>query len=85
MLPYLPQRLKDTGWATAIRSAWIALLLLVPVLIVIRETQRAATRGTAVKLSPSQFPGLYRTAENFTTEPAYGDARRSSWPMATEP
>jgi Zn-dependent protease with chaperone function len=68
VLPYLPQRLKDTGWATAIRSAWIALLLLVPVLIVIRETQRAATRGTAVKLSPSQFPGLYRTAENFTTE-----------------
>jgi hypothetical protein len=33
----------------------------VPVLIVIRETQRAATRATAVELSPCQFSGLYRT------------------------
>jgi Zn-dependent protease with chaperone function len=68
VLPYLPERLANTGWATAIRSAWIALLLLVPVLIVVRETQRAATRGTAVKLSPSQFPDLYQTAENFAAE-----------------
>lgn len=51
MLPYLPERLHDTGWAHAVRSALIGLLLLVPTLIVIREMQRAAVRGTAVEPS----------------------------------
>jgi hypothetical protein len=32
---------------------------------VVRETQRASTRGTAVLLSQRQFPALYRTAEDF--------------------
>lgn len=67
MLPFLPEQWKDTPVALTIRSALIALLLLVPVLIVIRETQRASTRGTAVRLSPSQYPDLYETAENFAT------------------
>lgn len=58
-LPFLPDRYKDTGWAPAIRAAYIGLLLFVPFLIVIRETQRASVRGTAVELSPSQFPELY--------------------------
>jgi Zn-dependent protease with chaperone function len=65
VLAFLPDRLKDTGWATAVRAAWISLLLLFPVLIVVRETQRASVRGTAVQLSPSQFPDLYRTADDF--------------------
>jgi Zn-dependent protease with chaperone function len=65
VLPFLPDRLKDSGWAIAVRAAWLSLLLLVPVLIVIRETQRASVRGTAVRLSDSQFPDLYRTAEDF--------------------
>lgn len=30
VLPFLPDRLQDTGWATAIRTALIGLLLLVP-------------------------------------------------------
>jgi hypothetical protein len=51
VLPFLPEPLKQSGWAVAIRSAFIALLLLLPALIVIRETQRAGTRGTAVQLS----------------------------------
>ena len=34
----LPEPLKQSGWAVAIRSAFIALLLFVPALIVIRET-----------------------------------------------
>jgi hypothetical protein len=54
-LPFLPERFKDTGTATAIRTAFIGLLLFVPFLIVIRETQRASVRGTAVELSPNQF------------------------------
>jgi Zn-dependent protease with chaperone function len=65
VLPFLPEQLQGTAVATAIRSALIALLLLVPALIVIRETQRASTRGTAVQLSPSQFPDLFETAESF--------------------
>ncbi|MCA2211465.1 M48 family metallopeptidase [Jidongwangia harbinensis] len=65
MLPGLPERFHDTGWATAVRSALIGLLLLVPTLIVVRETQRASIRGTAVELSPRQYPELYRTADEF--------------------
>jgi Zn-dependent protease with chaperone function len=65
VLPILPDRLKDTGWAIAVRTALLSLLLLVPALIVVRETQRAATRGTAVQLSPQQFPDLFGTAEDF--------------------
>jgi hypothetical protein len=77
VLPFLPDRLEDTGWATAVRAALIALLLLVPGLIVVREVQRASTRGTAVQLSPRQYPDLYRTAEEFAppagTAAAAGD------------
>ena len=64
-LPFLPERIQDSGWGVAIRSALIALLLLVPALIVLRETQRASVRGTAVQLSPRQYGALYRTADEF--------------------
>jgi hypothetical protein len=30
VLPFLPERYEDSGWATAIRAAFIGLLLLVP-------------------------------------------------------
>ncbi len=65
VLPFLPARLQDSGWAIAIRSALLALLLLVPTLIVIRETQRASVRGTAVQLSASQFGELFETADEY--------------------
>jgi Zn-dependent protease with chaperone function len=65
MLPVLPERLQDTGWATAVRSALLGLLLLIPALIVVRETQRASVRGTAVELSPRQYPELYQAADAF--------------------
>jgi hypothetical protein len=64
-LPFLPERIQNSGWGVAIRSAFIALLLLVPVLIVIRETQRASVRGTAVQLSPRQYGHIYQTADDF--------------------
>jgi len=64
-LPLLPERLQESGWAVAVRSALIGLLLLVPALVVIRETQRASVRGTAVELSPRQYSALYRTADEF--------------------
>jgi Zn-dependent protease with chaperone function len=64
-LPFLPDRIVDSGWGATVRTALIGLLLLVPGLIVVRETQRAATRGTAVQLSPRQYPDLYATADDF--------------------
>src|SRR5690242_17762832 len=68
VVPFLPERLQDSGVATAIRAALIALLLLIPGLIVVRETQRAGVRGTAVQLSPHQYPELYRTAQDFAEQ-----------------
>jgi Zn-dependent protease with chaperone function len=65
VVPFLPEDLQNSALAHTIRGALIALLLLVPALIVIRETQRATVRGTAVQLSEQQFPELYRTAEQF--------------------
>ncbi|BFU43226.1 M48 family metallopeptidase [Krasilnikovia sp. MM14-A1004] len=65
VLPYLPEKLHDTGWATAVRTALIGLLLFIPGLIVVRETQRASVRGTAVLLSPRQYADLYQTADDF--------------------
>jgi Zn-dependent protease with chaperone function len=65
VLPFVPSRYQDAGWALAIRGAFVGLLLLIPGLIIVRETQRAATRGTAVLLSPTQYAGLYQTAEDF--------------------
>jgi hypothetical protein len=65
VLPFLPDRLQDTGWATAIRAAPIGLLLLLPALVLVRELRRASIRGTAVQPSERQFPELYRTAEDF--------------------
>ncbi|MEV6300588.1 M48 family metallopeptidase [Actinoplanes sp. NPDC051861] len=64
-LPFLPERLQESGWAAAVRSAFIGLLLFIPALIVIRETQRASVRGTAVQLSPRQYADLYDTADDF--------------------
>jgi Zn-dependent protease with chaperone function len=65
MLPFLPDRLADSGWATAVRSALVGLLLLIPGLIIVRETQRASVRGTAVELSTRQYGDLYRMADDF--------------------
>src|SRR3954453_5424524 len=68
VVPFLPEGLQDSGVATAIRTALIALLLLIPGLIVVRETQRAGVRGTAVQLSPHQYPELYGTAQDFAEQ-----------------
>ncbi|WP_232344676.1 M48 family metallopeptidase [Actinoplanes awajinensis] len=64
-LPVLPERLRDGAWGTAVRSAFLGLLLLIPALVVIRETQRASVRGSAVQLSRHQWGDLYRTADDF--------------------
>ena len=48
-----------------IRAAFFALLLLVPGLVVYRQITRAGTRGSAVRLSPRQFPDIYAVKEDF--------------------
>jgi hypothetical protein len=67
---FLPERLKDSGWAIAVRGAWIALLLLVPALIGIRETQRARIpfKGTT---------GLHRVPQ--ASVGAGSGSGRSTW------
>jgi Zn-dependent protease with chaperone function len=48
-----------------IRAAFFALLLLVPGLVLYRQITRAGTRGSAVRLSPGQFPDIYAVKEDF--------------------
>src|ERR671913_1483284 len=49
----------------AIRVAFVALLLLVPGLVFYRQITRAGTRGSAVRLSPRQFPDIYAVKDDF--------------------
>ena len=67
-LPFLPDSVRDSAWGVTIRTAFIALLLLIPGLVFVRELQRASIRGGAVELSPTQFSEIYRTAEEFAGE-----------------
>jgi len=48
-----------------IRVAFFALLLLVPGLIMYRQLTRAGIRGSAVRLSPQQFPDIYAVKGDF--------------------
>jgi Zn-dependent protease with chaperone function len=48
-----------------IRAAFVALLLLVPGLVLYRQLTRAGTRGSAVTLSPRQFPDIYAVKDDF--------------------
>jgi Zn-dependent protease with chaperone function len=64
-LPFVPESVRESGWGVAIRSAFIGLLLLIPGLVIVRETQRASVRGSAVELSARQFPDLHATADEF--------------------
>lgn len=49
----------------AIRTGFVALLLLVPGLVVYRQLTRAGIRGSAVRLSRRQFPDIYAVKEDF--------------------
>jgi Zn-dependent protease with chaperone function len=48
-----------------IQAAFVALLLLVPGLVLYRQLTRAGIRGSAVRLSPQQFPDIYAVKEDF--------------------
>jgi hypothetical protein len=85
VLPFLPERLQDSGWATAIRAALISLLLFVPGLILVREIQRASTRGPPCSCHSASSPSCTRPPRTSPTSRDCGGGRRSSWPTATGP
>ena len=82
-LPFLPESLKQSGWAVTIRTALIALLLFIPALIVVRETQRAGIRGTAVQLSERQYPELSEPWRPLPRRSDCGGGRTFSLPTIT--
>ncbi len=62
---FIPPSLRDTNWDATIRAVAAAILLVAPSLLVVRQIQRASTRGTAVQLSRTQFPDLYASVDDF--------------------
>ena len=61
----IPPSLRDTNWDATIRAVAGAILLVAPMLLVVRQVQRASIRGTAVQLSRTQFPDLYVSVDDF--------------------
>jgi Zn-dependent protease with chaperone function len=61
----VPPALRDTGWETTTRVLAAAIILVAPALVIIRQLQRAAIRGTTVQLSRSQFPDIYASLDEF--------------------
>jgi len=72
----IPPSLRGTDWEATIRAVAGAIILVAPAIMVVRQVQRASIRGTAVRLSRTQFPDLYASVDNFAAtlgnrSPAY--------------
>jgi Zn-dependent protease with chaperone function len=61
----IPPALRGTDWEATIRAVAGAIILVAPAIMVVRQVQRASTRGTAVRLSRTQFPDLYASVDDF--------------------
>jgi len=61
----IPASLRGTDWEATIRAVAGAIILVAPALIIVRQVQRASVRATAVRLSRTQFPDLYASADAF--------------------
>ena len=83
VVPFLPERLQDSAVATAIRTALIALLLLIPGLIVVRETQRAASGAPRSSCRRTNTPSCTARPRISPSSWGCGGGRTSSWPTAT--
>jgi hypothetical protein len=57
--------LRGTNWETTWRAVAGAIILVAPAILVVRQVQRASIRGTAVRLSRTQFPDLYASVDDF--------------------
>ena len=61
----IPRALRGTNWETTWRAVAAAIILVAPAILVVRQVQRASIRGTAVRLSRTQFPDLYASVDDF--------------------
>ena len=61
----IPPALRGTNWEAAWRAVAAAIILVAPAIMIVRQVQRASIRGTAVRLSRTQFPDLYASADDF--------------------
>jgi Zn-dependent protease with chaperone function len=61
----IPQSLRGTNWEATVHAVAGAIIVVAPALVIVRQIQRASTRGTAVQLSRTQFPDLYASVDSF--------------------
>jgi hypothetical protein len=61
----IPPALRGTNWETAWRAVAGVIILVAPAIMIVRQVQRASIRGTAVRLSRTQFPDLCASADDF--------------------
>jgi Zn-dependent protease with chaperone function len=61
----IPPALRGSNWEYTIRAVAGAIILVAPAIMIVRQVQRASIRGTAVRLSRTQFPDLYASADDF--------------------
>jgi Zn-dependent protease with chaperone function len=62
----IPPSLRGTNWETTWRAVAGAIILVAPAILIVRQVQRASIRGTAVRLSRTQFPDLYASVDDFS-------------------
>jgi Zn-dependent protease with chaperone function len=61
----IPPALRGTNWEATIKAVAGAIILVAPAIMIVRQVQRASIRGTAVRLSRTQFPDLYASTDDF--------------------
>jgi Zn-dependent protease with chaperone function len=61
----IPPALRGTNWEATWRAVAGAIILVAPAIVIVRQVQRASIRGTAVRLSRTQFPDLYASIDDF--------------------
>lgn len=61
----IPPSLRGTNWEATWRAVAAAIILVAPALMIVRQVQRASIRGTAVRLSRTQFPDLHASIDDF--------------------
>jgi Zn-dependent protease with chaperone function len=64
-LALIPPALRGTNWETTWRAVAAAIIAVAPAILIVRQVQRASIRGTAVRLSRTQFPDLYASMDDF--------------------
>jgi Zn-dependent protease with chaperone function len=64
-LALIPPSLRGTNWEDTWRAVAAAIIAVAPALLIVRQVQRATIKGTAVRLSRTQFPDLYASMDEF--------------------